>query len=64
MFDDAADAPAGYERAPLDEGQVLSNIVWPGKMPGDIKERQRLFSRAREALRLYDALLPEPEDDS
>lgn len=57
VFDSAIEAPAGYEAAPLDEGQVLSNVLWLGGEPPPPRERHRLYSRAREALRLYDARL-------
>lgn len=51
---DAGEAPPGYESAPLDEGQILSNVLWLDDQPESAKERQRLYSRAREALRMYD----------
>lgn len=54
VFDSEAEAPAGHEHAPLDEGQVLSNVVWLDEKPQNVKECHRLYSRAREALRMYD----------
>lgn len=56
IFDAEAEAPQEQPRWPLDDGQVLGNVLWLEDPPAG-GELAALMVRAREQVRIYDAVL-------